>query len=195
MFVECNKSKFHRWCSSCVKNGFGIDFEKLLQNNTTCWPKGCPICTNSCHCSLCRKRSLGKMAQNEATMATCLLDIMHPGGKPAGQPRKKAKVAPKPKMVNNLMIMSGGQGHAPKPMAVPNFTFLQPQKLSTLNSMPAQGQGPVLPSPAKDLMNILVEACGETPPPPPTPPTPPPTTTHPHRTHTSMLVRKPIPNS
>ena len=69
MFVECNKSKFHRWCSSCVKNGFGIDFEKLLQNNTTCWPKGCPICTNSCHCSLCRKRSLGEMAQKEATMA------------------------------------------------------------------------------------------------------------------------------
>jgi len=74
LYVECNKSRFHRWCASCVKNGFGVDFGELLRDKDKAWPHGCPICQATCTCSLCKRRAVAKLTKGgDATLAGMLM--------------------------------------------------------------------------------------------------------------------------
>ena len=95
LFVECNKSRFHRWCSSCVKNGFGLDFGELLRNKDKVWPMGCPICQKTCTCSLCKRRALAKAQKNggDNELANALMGISAENRKPP--PRARRPKAPK----------------------------------------------------------------------------------------------------
>ena len=94
LFVQCDKSSFHRWCASCVKNGFGLDFEALITDQTSVWPEGCPICAASCGCSLCKKRAAAAILRNEAQAAKNLLAVAE-GEKPKKKRKKAARRAKK----------------------------------------------------------------------------------------------------
>ena len=139
LFAECNKSPFHRWCASCVKNGFSVDFESLIKDKDRVWPSGCPICTSSCHCSLCRKRSLSKLAQSETQLATFLL-CMGGNGPADGVPaapvpakrQKKQRAVPRPSA----------------PSAAP--------ELWNPNEMPGKGEN-------KGCLGLLADACWSSP--------------------------------
>jgi hypothetical protein len=139
-FVECNRSKFHRWCSSCVKNGFGLDFDKLVSDKDKNWPKGCPICTKSCHCSLCRKRSLGQAGQTDAR---CLKQA---GAKHA--PNKKPKKQAKPAPLNRLGLPRAGSPCEP-------LAFNQQDAFSPMSRSLAKGMD------GFSLLTLLVDACDQ----------------------------------
>ena len=119
LYVECNKSRFHRWCASCVKNGFGIDFGELLRNKDKAWPHGCPICQATCTCSLCKRRAVAQLTKGgDAALAGMLMgfstteDTSKTSAKKQKQQRSPSASRPKKRAARTEATVNAGSSSA-----------------------------------------------------------------------------------
>jgi len=53
----CPYNKTHRYCSSCVKRHFNLDYDQLAEDPTSFWSSGCPKCDGTCPCAVCRNQN------------------------------------------------------------------------------------------------------------------------------------------